>query len=144
MVVCVIISLKYGRGFIMYDDDEVDIAAAMERRRAWVTDDDMKALGLERATGLKAVDDSGPESHLDQAKRMLREAAPMAAASLVRLAQNGESETVRLRASVEILNRVEQQGSAKDGREPWAEVYDQILTTQDVEKYANGRDGWKP
>jgi hypothetical protein len=73
---------------------------------------------------------------------MLREAAPMAAASLVRLAQNGESETVRLRASIEILNRVEAQGASADGREPWAEVYDQVLTTKDVEAFAN--KDWKP
>jgi hypothetical protein len=129
----------------VYDDDEVDIQAAMERRRAWVTDDDLKALGLERATGFgQDMNTAGPESHLDQAKRMLREAAPMAAASLVRLAQHGESETVRLRAATEILNRVEQQGAKSDGREPWAEVYDKILSTQDVEAFANNRDGWKP
>lgn len=124
----------------MYDDDEDDVRMAMERRKAWVTEDDLHALGLERATGIKSAD-NGSESHLDQAKRMLREAAPMAAASLVRLAQNGESETVRLRASVEILNRAEAQGAGADGREPWAEVYDQVLTTADVEKFANGN--WK-
>lgn len=125
----------------MYDDDEADIKAALERRRSWVTDDDIKALGLERATGLTTSDGS-QESHLDQANRMLREAAPMAASSLVRLAQHGESETVRLRASIEILNRASAQGGGADGREPWAEVYDRILTTSEVEKFANG--GWKP
>jgi len=123
----------------MYEDEsEVDIAAAMAKRRAWVTDSDLKALGLERATGFGQSDGAtGPESHVDQAKRILRENAPMAASSLVRLAQYGESETVRLRASVEILNRVEASGGGADGREPWAEVYDQILTTADVERYAN-------
>jgi len=122
----------------MFDDDnDFDIAEAIKRRDAWVTADDMAAMGLERATGVKSVD--GPETHVTQAKRMLREAAPMAASSLVRLAQHGESETVRLRASVEILNRVEAQGAATDGREPWAEVYDQILTTDGVEKFANGK-----
>lgn len=125
----------------MYEDEEeVDIAAAMSRRRAWVTDADMRALGLERTTGLNSKD-GGYESHADQAKRLLREAAPMAASSLVRLAQHGESETVRLRASVEILNRVEAAGSGTDGREPWAEVYDKILSVGDVERFAN--EGYK-
>lgn len=121
----------------MYDEDEVDIAEAMKRRDAWVTSEDLAALGLQRATGI-ASKDGGYESHVDQAQRMLRENAPMAAASLVRLAQYGESETVRLRASCEILNRVQAQGAGADGREPWAEVYDAVITTTDVENYANG------
>jgi len=117
-------------------DEDADYQKALERQKAWVTEAELQALGLERATGIKSKD--GPESHVEQANRMLREAAPMAAASLVKLAQSGESETVRLRASIEILNRVQAQGASADGREPWAEVYDSVLTTNDVEKYANG------
>src|SRR5690349_18291790 len=121
-------------------DEEADYQKALERQRAWVSDAELAALGLERATGIKSS--SGPEGHVEQANRMLREAAPMAAASLVKLAQSGESETVRLRASIEILNRVNAQGTAGDGREPWADVYEQVMTTRDVENYANDQ-GWK-
>ena len=122
----------------MYDDDEADVKAAMERRNAWLTEGDLAALGLERATGVRSADGQ-PETHVQQAQRMIRENAPMAAGTLVRLAQYGESETVRLRASIEILNRAEQVGSGADGREPWADVYDKILTTRDVENFANGQ-----
>jgi len=121
---------------MMYDEEEVDIAAAMAKRRAWVSDEEMRSLGLERATGLHSA--SGSETYVDQARRILRENAPMAASSLVRLARYAETETVRLRASIEILNRVENAGGGTDGREPWAEVYDQVLSTTDVEKFANG------
>jgi hypothetical protein len=117
-------------------DEEADYKEALARQRAWVTDEELAGLKLERATGLKSVN-SGPESHVEQANRMLREAAPMAAASLVKLAQSGESETVRLRASIEILNRVQAQGAAADGREPWAEVYESVVSTADIEKFAN-------
>lgn len=121
-----------------YDDDnEVDMQEALARRAAWVTDADLQALGMERATGIKSVD--GPETHLQQAQRIIKEAAPMAASMLVRLAQYGENENVRLKASTEILNRAEQTGSGKDGREPWAEVYESVLTTKDVENFANGK-----
>jgi hypothetical protein len=127
---------KYERGSSMYDEDEVDIADAMKRRAAWVSKDDLAALGLERSTGLRTTD-GGPESHTDQANRILREAAPMAASSLVRIAQYGETEQARLKASIEILNRVAAQGSSEDGRDPWAGVYEAVLTTQGVENYAN-------
>jgi len=123
----------------MYDE-EADLQKALQAQRAWVSDAELAGLGLERATGIKSND--GPESHVEQANRMLREAAPMAAASLVKLAQNGESETVRLRASIEILNRVNAQGAAADGREPWADVYEKVMSTGEVEKFANGN--WKP
>jgi hypothetical protein len=113
-------------------DDDADYQEALARRKAWVTDEELKGLGLERATGIATS--SGPETHLEQARRILREAAPMAASSLVRLAQNAEAETVRLRASVEILNRAEQAGSGSDGREPWAEVYEKALTPAAIDK----------
>src|SRR5690349_3229802 len=111
----------------MMDDDYLE---AVARRKAWVTDNDLKALGLERATGFKT--DDGPESPVEQANRMMRENAPMAAMSLIRLAQNAEAETVRLRASVEILNRATAQGTGADGREPWADVYEKVMSTDEV------------
>jgi hypothetical protein len=120
-------------------DEEADYKEALERQRAWVSDAELAGLGLERATGIKSTD--GPESHVEQANRMLREAAPMAAAGLVKLAQHGESETVRLRASIEILNRVNAQGAASDGREPWADVYEKVMSTQALENFAN--EPWK-
>jgi hypothetical protein len=127
----------------MYDDDgeEVDLERAMARQRAWVTDDELAGMALGRATGV-ATPDGKPETHMEQARRMLREAAPMAAASLVRLAQNAEAETVRLRASVEILTRAEQVGSGADGREPWEEVYEKALTPDVIEKMADNAKEW--
>jgi hypothetical protein len=119
-------------------DEDADYQKALERQRAWVSEDELAALGLERATGIKSSDGRA-ESHVEQASRMLREAAPMAAANLVRLAQNAEAETVRLKASIEILNRVAAQGAAADGREPWADVYEKVMSTQDVEDWANRR-----
>jgi hypothetical protein len=119
-------------------DEDADYQKALERQRAWVSEDELAALGLERATGIKSSDGRA-ESHVEQASRMLREAAPMAAANLVRLAQNAEAETVRLKASIEILNRVAAQGAAADGREPWADVYEKVMSTQDVEDWANKR-----
>lgn len=121
----------------MDDELDADYREALDRQRSWVSDRELAALGLERASGFKSVN-GGPESHVEQANRMMREAAPMAAATLVRLAQNGETEQVRLKAAIEILNRVNAQGAGDDGREPWAEVYDQVMTTQGVENYANG------
>jgi hypothetical protein len=120
----------------MYDDDEVSYQKALERRNAWVSESELAALGLERATGFKSAD-AKPESHVEQANRMIREAAPMAAASLVKLAQNGETEQIRLKASIEILNRAAAQGTASDGREPWADVYEKVISTQGIEDFAN-------
>jgi hypothetical protein len=122
-------------------DDEADYQQALQRQKAWVSDSELAALGLERATGFKTPD-GGAESPVEQANRMMREAAPMAASSLVKLAQHGESETVRLRASIEILNRAQAQGTVGDGREPWAEVYEKVLTTDGIQEYVN--DNWKP
>src|SRR4051812_15095636 len=118
-----------------YDGDQ-DYQEALARRRAFVTDSDLAALGLERSTGVKSADGQ-PESPVEQANRMMREAAPMAASTLVRLCQNGEAETVRLKASLEILNRASAQGTGSDGREPWSDVYEKVMTAEDVEKWAN-------
>jgi hypothetical protein len=120
----------------MYDDDDVSYQEALERRHAWVSESELAALGLERATGIKSADGKA-ESHVEQANRMIREAAPMAAASLVKLAQQGETEQVRLKASIEILNRAAAQGTAADGREPWQDVYEKVLSTDAVEQFAN-------
>jgi hypothetical protein len=109
---------------------------------AWVTEAELAALGLERATGINAKD-GGYEGAVDQAHRMLREAAPMAAASLVRLARHSESDTIRLRASTEILNRAAALGSSADGREPWAEVYEKTLTTGDIDKMIADANRWR-
>lgn len=111
----------------------------MEDNRAWVSADDLEALGLERATGLKSADGK-QESHVEQSNRMIREATPMAAAMVIRLARYGETEQIRLKASLEILNRAQAQGATDDGREPWAGVYESVLSTQEVEDYANRTD----
>jgi hypothetical protein len=119
-----------------FDDEPEGYADRMASQRAWVTNSDLAALGLERATGL-GTKDGKQESPVEQANRMMRDNAPMAAASLVKLAQHADAETVRLRASIEILNRATAQGAATDGREPWADVYDKVMTTDGVEKHAN-------
>jgi hypothetical protein len=110
---------------------------------AWVTEAELAALGLDRATGIRTAD-GGAEGYVDQANRMIREGAPMAAASLVRLAQYSESDTIRLRAAVEILNRATVQGaSSVDGREPWAAVYENVLTAGDVDKMVQDANAWR-
>jgi hypothetical protein len=111
-----------------WDDepDEADLAAALERNRNWVSPSELSALGLERATGFRTTDGK-PETPLDQAMRMMREASPMAAMTLIKLAQRGDSETVRLRASVEILNRAAVTGGGEDGGDPWDGVYTAAL-----------------
>jgi len=126
----------------MYDDDdEEDIKQALAKRNAWVTPAELNALNLERATGFGATDGK-PESPTDQALRMLREAAPMAAASLVKLAQHSDSDTVRLRASVEILQRAQNAGTSDDGRDPWAKVYEGAF--KDVRDYvASNKEQFK-
>jgi hypothetical protein len=121
-----------------FDDEPDGYIEKMHERRSWVTSNDLAALGLERATGIGTMDGK-QESPVEQANRMMRDAAPMAAASLVKLAQHGEAETVRLRASIEILNRASAQGTGGDGREPWADVYEKVMTTDGVEQYANGK-----
>jgi hypothetical protein len=123
---------------------DADYERALARQKAWVSEDELAALGLERATGFKSADNGKPESPVEQANRMMRENAPMAAASLIKLAQNGDSETVRLRASIEILNRATAQGAASDGREPWADVYEKVMTTKVVEDFANGKLSLEP
>jgi hypothetical protein len=122
-----------------FDDDDVlgdaSWQAQLERRDAWVSSSDIDALTNERMAG--TFRDGDVESPQDQARRLLRDASPMAAATMIRLAQYAESESVRLRAAMEVLNRADQAGGSQDGREPWAAVYDSSA----VERYANeGRD----
>jgi hypothetical protein len=103
-----------------------DYAKALERQRAWVTDDELQALNLERVTGFSSKDGQ-PESPTDQANRIMRTNAPMAAQTLVKLALNGETEQVRLKASIEILNRANAAGQGSDGRDPWAKLYEDTM-----------------
>jgi hypothetical protein len=102
-----------------------DYDRALNSHKAWVTPEELAGLQL----GREVVEDMSP---VDQARRIMLENAPMAAMSLVRLAQFGETENVRLRASIEILNRADQAGTV-NGKEPWADLYD----TTSVEKHAN-------
>jgi hypothetical protein len=125
-----------------WDDEpnEKDLQAALERNRNWVSPEELAALGLERATGFRTPD-GGPESPVDQATRIMRENAPLAAMTLVKLAKRGDSETVRLRASVEILNRAAATGGGEDGGDPWDGVYNAVLTdTQNAEAARTTKD----
>jgi hypothetical protein len=113
----------------MWDEDEPseeEFQQRLERNKAWVTPSELAALGLERASGFK-TDTGGPESPVDQAARMMRENAPLAAMTLVKLAQKGDSETVRLRASVEILNRADASKGGENGGNPWDDVYGAVM-----------------
>src|SRR5215213_5740301 len=114
----------------MWDEDS-DYQKAIRDNEAWVSDEDLAALTMERHTGARV--NASSESELDQAKRMIREASPMAAASIIKLAQHSDNETVRLRASTEILNRAESWGAGTDGREPWMDLIE--TTSKDVEEY---------
>jgi len=114
-----------------WDDEpsEAEFNAALERNKAWVSERELAALGLERASGFK-TDTGKPESPVDQAARMMRENAPLAAMTLIKLAQRGDSETVRLRASVEILNRAASSAGGENGGNPWDDVYDKVMVSQ--------------
>jgi hypothetical protein len=103
-----------------------DYKKALDRQKAWVSDDELASLHLERRTGFGTIDGK-PESPTDQAVRIMRENAPAAAQTLVKLALNGETEQVRLKASVEILNRAAAAGTGSDGRDPWANLYEDTL-----------------
>jgi hypothetical protein len=105
--------------------DDEEYTKALERQKAWVTDDELANLNLERATGIHSA--NGPESPTDQANRIMRTNAPMAAQTLVKLALNGETEQVRLKASIEILNRANAAGQGADGRDPWAKLYEETM-----------------
>jgi len=111
---------------------------ALKAQSAWVTDDDLAMLEMERHTGARSA--GTYESPLDQAKRMMRESAPMAAASLIKLAKNSENDSVRMRASVEILNRAEG-GVGVDGKEPWAQFYEDAH--REIEAHAQGHSDGK-
>jgi len=115
----------------MYDDEDEDedMAAAVARNQAWVSDDELAGLTLERASGFKSLNGQ-PESPVEQAARIIRDNAPLAAQTLVRLARYGESETVRMRAATEILTRAAALGTTADGRDPWDGVYEQVLVTR--------------
>jgi hypothetical protein len=113
----------------MTDDYEDQIA----KRRAWVDDSDLEALMLERTSGM--YKDGDTETPVEQANRLIRDNAPMAAMTLVRLAMHSENDTVRLRSATEILNRAQQVGGGADGREPWAGVFE--ATVRDAEQFAN-------
>lgn len=96
-----------------------------------VSQEDLDALHMEREilTGLTPA---------NQARKILDEASPMAAMQLVRLAQHGATDTVRLNASKEILNRVgvvEGDGKNGEGKEPWENLFGKVV--KDIEAYAN-------
>jgi hypothetical protein len=67
------------------------------------------------------------ESSEAQARRILSDAAPMAAMTLVNLAQYSEAPSVRLRAATEILNRTADAGQ-QDGKDPWENLYAKVVT----------------
>jgi len=106
----------------------------MKDDSAFVTDSELAGLMMERTMGARV---SGTvESPIAQARRMLQENAPMAAASLIKLAKHSENDSVRLRAATEILNRAEEIGNGAQGKEPWAELLEDTIV--EAEKHANG------
>jgi hypothetical protein len=100
----------------------------------WVSDDELAALRMERQylVGLKGT---GP----DQAMAILREASPAAAMQIVKLAQQADSETVRLRASTYILDKVSDAGEG--AKNPWDDIMGD--TFKDVESYL-AKHGTRP
>lgn len=100
-----------------------------------VSQDDLDMLRMERnmLTGLTPA---------NQARKMLEEATPMAAMQLIRLAQNGASDSVRLKASTEILNRVgvvAEDGKNGEGKEPWDNIFEKVV--KNIEEFANMQTG---
>jgi len=100
-----------------------------------VSNADLEALKMDRTllTGQTSV---------QQARSIIEEASPMAAMQLVNLARFATSETVRLRASTEILSRagVEAgEGKSDDGKEPWSDLFDKVVKeiSSQAEAYAN-------
>jgi hypothetical protein len=77
-------------------DDPRDPSTEVEGD-AWVTEDDVKALAVER--------DVFGEDELLQAERVLKENLPGAVHSVAKLARTAASETVRLNASKYLIDR---------------------------------------
>lgn len=100
----------------------------------WVSDDELQSLRMERQylVGLKG---EGP----DQAMAILREASPAAAMQIAKLAQHADSETVRLRASVYIIDHTT--GSGEGNQDPWDDIRGQVV--KDVEEYL-AKNGTRP
>jgi hypothetical protein len=105
------------------DDGRVD---PYTLSKAWVSDNDLEALKMDRTVFHR--DETPPA----MARRILAENSPAAAMSLVKLALHGESESVRLNASKEVLRLAYEQGSDGDGREPWEGVYEKVMTDVDA------------
>jgi hypothetical protein len=94
----------------------------------WVSDDDIEALGLEKAV-------HGDESMTALAERMLVEAAPMAARTIVHLATNpGTNDRVRLTAAQYIMDRtcgkIGEGNKNEDGKAVWDDVFDAVTVEQ--------------
>jgi hypothetical protein len=97
-----------------------------------VTDEDLaKMLGLER----EVHPDETPEA---RARRMLKEGADAATASIVQIAVRGSTERLRLDAAKYILDRVlGKPGEDISGRDHLQELLEEMV--DGAEKHANGK-----
>lgn len=100
----------------------------------WVSEEDIKSLGLEK-------DYNPATSHVAFAERLIVETAPRAAMTIARLATDSTvNDRVRLTAATYIMDRacgkIGEGAKSDDGKDPWANVFDAV--TRDAENYANG------
>lgn len=73
------------------------------------------------------------ESHIERTKRILEEAAPVAAMSIVQLSRQAANENLRYRASTYILDRVLGVEKGASGIKPvWEEVFEGVVIPDDV------------
>jgi hypothetical protein len=88
----------------------------------WLPDEAIRSLQMERS-----VEPSETEEQL--ARRMLREATPVAAASIIHLAVHGGTERTRLDASKYVLERTMGRiGETFEGDEdPWTKLFKDIM-----------------
>ena len=89
--------MSYSDESAAFDSDDPRDPSQSSHETPWVTDEDIKALELER--------DVLGDDYVQQSERILLENLPVVVNSVVKLARTASSETVRLNAAKYVIDR---------------------------------------
>lgn len=91
----------------------------------WDRDDAVEGLKMERTVHT----DESPE---EMTKRMIEEAGPLAAASIIHLALHSQNDNTRFNASKYIADKLYGDESGKSGKSPWEELMADVVSSAEL------------
>lgn len=115
-----------------YNDATPDDTGDEQESRFWDSDEALADLKMEQAV-------HGDESHEQMAMRLLREAAPQAAMSIIYVAMHSANDNTRLAASRYIIDKSTDDGT-NGAKQTWEDMVGDVVSSAEMFANSNNKE----